>query len=70
MMTNTSRCRAPRAPRITWDQYKAAADRLAVGARRLGDEALMAAYDAQELPMAARARDWWELPAPQRGAAI
>lgn len=67
MMTNASR-RAPRAPRISWDQYSAAAARIRCGAARLGDQAVCNAYDAQELPMAARARDWWELAAGERAA--
>lgn len=54
-------------PTISFPQYKAAADRIRRGKSRLGDEAICNAYDAQQnLPPAARARAWWDLPVAAR----
>lgn len=54
-------------PRISLQQYKAAADRIRRGASRLGDEAICNAWDAQQL-LAPRAtvRNWWDTPVAAR----
>lgn len=55
------------APRISPQQYKAAADRIRRGAARLGDEAICNAWDAQHvLGSRATARDWWDTPVAAR----